>query len=296
MAIVYSEQNPHFCAFKFTLLKVFKSKQELIHQLDLLKEQGLTFGLVPTMGALHQGHLSLIEASKEKCNITIATIFLNPTQFNNPGDLIKYPQPIKEDIRLLEQAGCDILFNPSIDEMYSSGETWGYEVGEINEVLEGEFRPGHYQGVTQIVYKLFTLVRPDYAFFGQKDYQQFLVIDKMNADFDLGIKLIPCPIIRESDGLAMSSRNTRLNAEERALAIQLFQSLRFSQQNFAKMELGKLKLQILDFYKHPLLQLEYFEIVDPKTLHPLTEYQEEAIALIACTVGNTRLIDNMMLS
>ncbi|MDA9554830.1 pantoate--beta-alanine ligase, partial [Pelobium sp.] len=187
-------------------MKIIKTQLELSNYLQSLREKGLSIGLVPTMGALHQGHISLIEECKATCDTTVVSIFVNPTQFNNPDDLLKYPKPIEKDIQMLQQANCDVLFLPEVEEMYAKNEEWSYEVGDLDSILEGEFRPGHYKGVTQIVYKLFKAVKPNYAFFGQKDYQQFLVIKKMNEDFKLGIHLVPCPIIRENDGLALSSR------------------------------------------------------------------------------------------
>ncbi|MFC5282391.1 pantoate--beta-alanine ligase [Pedobacter alpinus] len=276
-------------------MKSFKTKDSLKNYLQSLKKGNVKIGLVPTMGALHQGHVSLIEVSKKHCDITIATIFVNPTQFNNVDDLLKYPKPINQDQKILEAAGCDILFNPETREMYDDPEVWDYEVGELNTVLEGYFRPGHYKGVTQIVYKLFNLVKPDLAFFGQKDYQQFLVIKKMTEDFNLGIKLYACPIIRETDGLAMSSRNIRLSPTERIAALQISKSLYFTKKNYTVMPIADLKEKALKFYtNNSLLNLEYFEIVSNDGLKPLSN-KKNAIALVACTVGNTRLIDNMML-
>lgn len=275
-------------------METITTKEKLAQHLNSLRRANVKIGLVPTMGALHQGHLSLIEASKKKCDITIATIFVNPTQFNSPEDLLKYPRPIEKDKKLLENAGCDVLFNPDVEEVYETEEKWDYKVGELNKVLEGEFRPGHYEGVTQIVYKLFTLIKPDYAFFGQKDYQQFLVISKMANDFGLAIKLEACPIIREKDGLAMSSRNIRLNTEEREKSLALYQSLRFIKENYGKLPSESLLEEAKQFYKNELLDLEYLEIVDRKKLKPLSK-PAEAIVLVACLVGSTRLIDNMML-
>lgn len=275
-------------------MRTFDTKNKLLQYLDSVKGINVKIGLVPTMGALHKGHLSLIAASKKDCDITIATIFVNPTQFNNPDDLLKYPKPIEKDQNLLEAAGCDVLFNPEVEDMYENDEHWDYEVGELNTVLEGAFRPGHYQGVTQIVYKLLSLVQPDYAYFGQKDYQQFLVISKMIKDLGLDTKLEACPIIREEDGLAMSSRNVRLNVEERVKSLQLYKSLRFIKENYGKQSNKELLKQAKGFYTDEVLELEYLEIVDRKDLKPVNT-QHEAIALVACMVGTTRLIDNMML-
>lgn len=260
-----------------------------------MRKETVKIGLVPTMGALHEGHISLLKESKKHCDVTIVTIFVNPTQFNNADDLLKYPKPINQDIKMLEEAGCDVLFNPETNEIYGDNEVWNYEVGALNTVLEGEFRPGHYKGVTQIVYKLFDLVKPDLAFFGQKDFQQFLVIKKMAEDFNLGIKLIACPIIRESDGLAMSSRNVRLNNNERNAALQLYKSLNFIKKNYNLLPIINLKEEAIKFYaNNSLLKLEYLEIVNSEDL-TLPNSKSKPIVLVACMVGHTRLIDNMML-
>lgn len=278
-------------------MKIAKTKTELYNYLSSLKESNVKIGLVPTMGALHQGHISLVNQSKSKCDFTIVSIFVNPTQFNNVDDLLKYPKPINQDIKMLEQAGCDLLFNPEVDEIYSTEEVWNYEVGKLDGLLEGKFRPGHYQGVTQIVFKLFDLIKPHFAFFGQKDYQQFLVIQKMNQDLSLGIALEACPIIRETDGLAMSSRNIRLNADERKTALIIYQSLLFLKENYQKYPLNQLLLKAEALYAHnDLLKLEYLKICNTQTLEELKEKNNEvSIALIACFVGETRLIDNMIL-
>lgn len=278
-------------------MKIAKTKTELFNYLHSKTESNVKIGLVPTMGALHDGHLSLVNRSKIECDFTVVSIFVNPTQFNNLNDLLKYPKPIEHDIKMLEEAGCDLLFNPEVDEIYSPEEVWNYEVGALDGLLEGEFRPGHFQGVTQIVFKLFDLIKPHFAFFGQKDYQQFLVIKKMNKDLNLGIELTACPIIREVDGLAMSSRNIRLNAEERKTALIIYQSLLFLKTNFEKHSLPQLLEKSREFYHHELLSLEYLRICNSKTLNQVKEKESEvSIALIACFVGQTRLIDNMILS
>ena len=279
-------------------MKIAKTKTELYNYLSLLKIGNVKLGLVPTMGALHNGHISLVNQSKSKCDFTVVSIFVNPTQFNNVNDLLKYPKPIEQDIKMLEEAGCDLLFHPDADEIYSTNEVWNYEVGELDSLLEGEFRPGHYQGVTQIVFKLFDLIKPQFAFFGQKDYQQFLVIQKMNLDLGLGIELEACPIIREADGLAMSSRNIRLNADERKTALIIYQSLIFLKNNFDKFPLNQLLAKAKELYDgEDLLKLEYLKICNIQTLKEIKEKNNEVcIALIACFVGETRLIDNMILS
>ena len=279
-------------------MKIAKTKTELYNYLSLLKTGNVKLGLVPTMGALHNGHISLVNQSKSKCDFTVVSIFVNPTQFNNLNDLLKYPKPIEQDIKMLLKAGCDLLFHPDADEIYSTNEVWNYKVGELDSLLEGEFRPGHYQGVTQIVFKLFDLIKPQFAFFGQKDYQQFLVIQKMNRDLNLSIELEACPIIREADGLAMSSRNIRLNADERKKALVIYQSLIFLKNNFDKFPLIQLLAKASELYAcEDLLKLEYLKICNIQTLKEIEEKNNEVcIALIACFVGETRLIDNMILS
>jgi pantoate--beta-alanine ligase len=278
-------------------LKIIKTQLELSGYLESFRNNQFKIGLVPTMGALHKGHLSLIEQSKLACDLTVVSIFVNPTQFNNPNDLLKYPKPIIEDTKMLEQAGCDILFLPEVSEMYHHHEEWNYEVGSLDKILEGEFRPGHYKGVTQIVFKLFDLVKPTIAFFGQKDYQQFLVIKKMNDDLNLDIELVACPIIREPDGLAMSSRNIRLNDLERKKALTLYQSLLFVKKNYHRYSLNELLEKANEYYQNDDdLKLEYFRICDHNTLlEKEAKDNKGAIALVACMVGETRLIDNMML-
>ncbi len=249
------------------------------------------------MGALHTGHISLVEQSKLKSQFTVATIFVNPTQFNNKEDLQKYPRPITTDIEKLKHAGCDALFMPSINEIYTDNENWEYQIGNLENILEGKYRPGHYSGVTQIVWKLFDITKPDIAFFGQKDYQQFLVISKMVADFCLPVSLICAPIIREKDGLAMSSRNIHLNAEERETALLLFNALKYIKANYLTKNAAQLlKNAKAAFVNKKGVDLDYLEICDEITLQKVhNDYHGKAIALIACHIGKTRLIDNMML-
>lgn len=278
-------------------MKILNTKAELGREIEALKSKGLSIGLVPTMGALHQGHLSLIAESQKNADITVASIFVNPTQFDNKEDLLTYPKPIEKDIQKLEAAGCDILFNPEVAEMYGENEFWDYEVGDLDTKLEGELRPGHYKGVTQIVYKLFDAVKPDMAFFGQKDYQQFLVINKMVKDLYLPIDLHLCAIVREPDGLAMSSRNIRLNEEERHASIILHRALNYIKEHYNELSLSDLQINAEQFFhNNPLLKLEYIKICDKETLDLLTEKKQNgAVVLVACQVGKVRLIDNMII-
>jgi pantoate--beta-alanine ligase len=278
-------------------MKTFTTKKTLTEHLEQLRKAGKTIGFVPTLGALHQGHLSLLAQSQQYCDISVCSIFVNPTQFNDPKDLEKYPRPIASDIEKLEQADCDILFNPEVNEMYAANEQWHLDIGELEHLLEGKFRPGHYQGVTQVVFKLFDIVRPDMAFFGQKDYQQVLVIQKMIDLLHLPVKLVMCPILREPDGLAMSSRNIHLSVEERRHALVLSKTLDWLKQHFNRNNIPSLKSACeIMINAEPDVQLEYFEVVDGDNLHSADEQTKNIVALVAVKVGNTRLIDNVIVS
>lgn len=278
-------------------MQIFKTKTAIYKYVLNQKKAGKSVGLIPTMGALHAGHLSLIQKSKAENNFTIATIFVNPTQFNNTNDLIKYPQPIALDIKMLENAGCDVLFLPSTTEMYSTDESWDYNIGELANMLEGAYRPGHFKGVTQIVYKLFNAIPATTAYFGQKDFQQFLVIQQLVSYFKIPVKLECCPIVREYNGLALSSRNVHLNAVEKVNALVLVQSLNFIKQNFYNLPLNVLINNAKKmFIGLNGVSLEYLEICDKCTLHPLQSTKPNiGIALVAAMFGNTRLIDSMIL-
>jgi pantoate--beta-alanine ligase len=257
---------------------------------------GKTIGFVPTMGALHAGHLSLIEQAQQNNDEVVCSIFVNPSQFNDPKDLEKYPRTIEADIKMLEQVKCDVLFNPAVNEIYDDNEQWHLNTGELEYLLEGKFRPGHYQGVTQVVYKLFNIVKPDTAYFGQKDYQQFLIISKMAEQLNMPVKLVMCPIRREADGLAMSSRNIQLTAEDRVHALILSKTLNRVKDSFDRNKLAELKQEADRMIsKEPGVELEYFEIADGDTLHQANEKTKNIIALVAARVGITRLIDNVLL-
>ncbi|WP_183568002.1 pantoate--beta-alanine ligase [Mucilaginibacter sp. SP1R1] len=276
-------------------MKIFTTKKE-IAQYFTHKENKIV-GFVPTMGALHQGHLSLIKQAQQNSAEVACSIFVNPTQFNDPKDLEKYPRPIAADIAMLEQVNCDILFNPTVNEIYDDNEKWHLNIGDLEHLLEGEFRPGHYQGVTQVVYKLFSIVKPDVAFFGQKDYQQFMVISKMVELLNMPVKLVMCPIQRESDGLAMSSRNIHLTPADRSNALILSKTLNWVKYNFNADDIPALKQQAeLMISNQPGIELEYLEIVDGKTLHPATANTKSIVALVAARAGKTRLIDNMLIA
>lgn len=253
--------------------------------------------LVPTMGALHKGHVSLIKIAQQYADIVVCSIFVNPTQFTDPKDLEKYPRPLEHDIEMLHEAGCDFVFMPSVKEMYPAPEQWHIDLGNAEFLLEGEFRKGHYQGVTQIVKKLFDAVDPDLAFFGQKDFQQILMIRQMVAHFGLTLEIVSCPIIREDDGLAMSSRNIHLSAEDRKNALVLSKALQYVKDHFEESGIEDLLKKATDMISSTAgVELDYFTIANTETLLP--ECNKDAkplVALVAAKVGETRLIDNMML-
>lgn len=277
-------------------MKVFTTKKDLARHLQQSRSAGKTTGFVATMGALHQGHLSLIEQARQKSDEVICSIFVNPTQFNDPKDLEKYPRTIDADMALLEQAGCDVLFNPTVNEIYDGNEQWHLNIGEPEFLLEGKFRPGHYQGVTHVVYILFDIVKPDFAFFGQKDYQQFMIISQMVEQLHIPIKLVMCPIMREPDGLAMSSRNIHLTTDDRWHALILSKTLNWVKQNFSREKIAQLKKEAGEMISaEESVELDYFEIADGDTLHPADEHSKKIVALVAAKVGKTRLIDNVLL-
>lgn len=275
-------------------LKTFTTRRDIR---EYLTSQGAaTIGFVPTMGALHNGHLSLIARARQGNDITVCSIFVNPTQFNDPNDLKNYPRPIAEDMAKLEQAGCDVLFNPPVTEIYDDNEQWHLNIGPLEHLLEGDFRPGHYQGVTQVVYKLLDIVKPDNLYMGQKDYQQFLVVSRMVSLMGIPVKMVMCPIERETDGLAMSSRNIHLTPAERQHALVIFKTLNWVKANFNIDNLPTLQKDAMaKLAAEEGVQPEYFSIVDGKTLLPADANSETVVALTAARVGNTRLIDNVLI-
>jgi len=260
---------------------------------------GGRLGLVPTMGALHEGHLSLVRAAKAQCDSVAVSIFVNPTQFGPTEDLAKYPRQFERDCRLLEKEGVDVLFAPAAEEVYPGGAvTWVWVEG-LSEKLDGRSRPGHFRGVTTIVSKLFHIVEPALAFFGQKDAAQLAVIRRMVRDLNFPVEIVACPIVREADGLAMSSRNAYLNREERVRALVLQRALLRLQQEFLGGE--RVALTLISsareaFAREPLVALDYFEIVDPDTLDPVERISRKTLVAVAAYVGSTRLIDNLVLN
>ena len=276
------------------MMKIFKTQRTLKDYLSSIQGE-FEVGFVPTMGSLHQGHLSLIQNAKKRCDIVVCSIFVNPTQFNKVSDFTNYPKDSLEDIELLQTAGCDILFLPNdVNEVYQNEEKVSLELGNIVNVLEGEHRPGHFDGVIRVVKLLFDIVQPDKAFFGLKDFQQFLVIQKMAKVLNMEIEVLGCDIIREDNGLAMSSRNKRLSNIELKNALVLQKVLHHCKNNFGKIGLQDLQAEcfgILQKESEP----EYFEICDAESLLPITEesHSENIRAFTATSIGEIRLIDNM---
>jgi len=259
----------------------------------------LALGLVPTMGALHAGHLSLVRAARARCKAVAASIFVNPTQFGPAEDLAKYPRSFEADCAALEKEGVDILFAPTVEEMYPKGESTWVTVERLSERLDGRSRPGHFRGVTTVVSKLFHIIEPEAAFFGQKDAAQLAVIRHMARDLNFPVEIVACPIVREPDGLAMSSRNVYLSAEERIRALVLHRSLQAAEREFAAGERGAplLRKAAHDVIAaEPQVRLDYLEVVDPETLEPVDRIDHPALLAVAAYVGHTRLIDNLVLT
>ncbi|MBN1972092.1 MAG: pantoate--beta-alanine ligase [Sedimentisphaerales bacterium] len=259
------------------------------------RKQGKTIGLVPTMGALHRGHISLIEAAKKKCDYVVVSIFVNPTQFGPSEDFGKYPRPLEEDLKMCKKAGADLVFNPSVEEMYPEKNITWVNVEKITENLCGRSRPRHFRGVTTVCTKLFNIVAPDMAFFGQKDAQQAIVIKRMVADLNMPLKIIVCPTVREQSGLALSSRNKYLSEQEREDAAYIYKSLQKCKE---MIDSGGRNTETLINEMRNILQqkksikIEYISIVDEKTLENIDYIQDKALAAVAVRIGSTRLIDN----
>ncbi len=251
------------------------------------------------MGALHAGHLSLVEYARPLVDVVVASIFVNPTQFNDPDDLAKYPRPVERDIQMLQHAKCDLLFMPEVEEMYPTGEpSWHLDLGELDKILDAKHRPGHFQGVTQIVHKLFEAVMPDIACFGQKDFQQCMVIQRMVKSLNMPVRLAICPTVREHDGLAMSSRNTRLSDRGRKQALALVEALRAAKADSKHLPLADIVQAATErLSASEGVRLEYFEVRDASTLEEIEEVKtgQNAVALVAAWIDGVRLIDNMLM-
>lgn len=279
-------------------MEIFNEIEPLRAFLRKKRSNQISIGLVPTMGALHEGHLALIRASKAENDLTISSIYVNPTQFNNPSDLDNYPRTLEADIALLERVGCDILFAPVNAEMYSGSHHVNFDFGDLDKVMEGKFRPGHFSGVALVVSKFFNIVQPDRAYFGQKDYQQFQIISRLTEELKFPITLRSVPIARAASGLALSSRNQRLAYEDKEKASLLYKTLSYAHSELKKgVEFSIIREEVESrFNKADGMKLEYFELADRLTLQPLKNNNlSHAIILIACYVNGVRLIDNMLL-
>lgn len=277
-------------------MNIFDQVAPLQAYVSQQRTQGKSIGFVPTMGALHAGHISLVRTALEQCDVCVVSVFVNPTQFNDPKDLATYPRTFDADARLLEQFGASAVFHPSVETIYPEQDNREFAVGRVAEVMEGAYRPGHFRGVMQVVSRLFDIVRPDKAFFGEKDFQQIAVIRAMVRLIDSPVEIVACPIIREEDGLALSSRNVRLSIEEREEAPHIYRILRESQayasEHSPQEVIEWVTKQINDY---PRLRVEYFEIVDSLSLESINNWQDSSNPHGCITVfcGAVRLIDNI---
>jgi pantoate--beta-alanine ligase len=279
-------------------MHVIHSPYEIYSQLEFERREGRRLGLVPTMGALHAGHLSLVERAKEACDLAIATIFVNPTQFGPKEDFSKYPRTLEADLEKLSQVGCDYVFVPASDDIYRPGHSTYVEPPSVSQRWEGEIRPGHFRGVTTIVLKLFMMAPAHIAYFGRKDYQQVAVIRSMVEDLNLPIRVETCDTVREADGLAMSSRNRYLSPDERSRALGLWRALEKARE---LVESGESRTETIDLAMKSILEaapvdsIDYARVVHGETMEPIAQVESPAVAIIAARLGSTRLIDNTIL-
>jgi pantoate--beta-alanine ligase len=279
-------------------MKICETIDEMRRECRSARDRGLRLGFVPTMGALHEGHLSLVRAARESCQFVTASIFVNPTQFGPSEDLARYPRSFAQDCAMLEKAKVDIVFAPSVGEMYPAGAVSWVTVEGLSDKLDGRSRPGHFRGVATVVAKLFHIVEPDAAFFGQKDAAQLAIIRKMVRDLNFAVQVVACPIVREADGLAMSSRNVYLNPEERKQALVLHRALLRVEEVWESGEHNAGKLLEVgrgEVAKETGVRLDYFEIVDADSLEPVKSAGSGVLVALAAWVGSTRLIDNLIL-
>jgi pantoate--beta-alanine ligase len=261
-------------------------------------QRGARVGLVPTMGALHAGHLSLIQAARNEADFVVTSIFVNPTQFGPQEDFTKYPRHLETDLTLCAEAGVDVVFHPSVATMYPEGFVTHVDVTGLADMLEGKFRPGHFRGVATIVLKLLNIVPADFAYFGQKDYQQQAIVRRMCADLNLPVEIRICPTVREADGLALSSRNVYLNPDERRSALALSKSLHLAREllEAGRRDLAGIRAEMFELLTNtPRVRAEYATLVHPETLEEVTEVLPKLVAVVAARIGNTRLIDNLIL-
>ncbi|OQX73080.1 MAG: pantoate--beta-alanine ligase [Bacteroidetes bacterium 4484_249] len=279
-------------------MEIYETINQTKNYLKGFRDKGKSIGFVPTMGALHEGHLTLIRAATKENDIVVCSIFVNPTQFNNKNDLENYPRDFESDINKLQKEKCDLVFHPSVEEMYPEPATEVFDFGGLDKVMEGEFRPGHFNGVATVVKRLFEIVEPERAYFGLKDYQQLVIIHKITKDYNLPVEIVPCSTVREDDGLAMSSRNRLLSVPERHQAADIYETLKMVKVQSGYTPISELKEHVEKFFrKNKFFKFEYFEIVDMYSLKPLRNWAESknAVACIAVYIGNVRLIDNIIL-
>jgi len=277
-------------------MQVVKHITDLQTLLNIKKKEGLKIGFVPTMGALHEGHLSLVEKAGKETDFVVVSIFVNPTQFNDKGDLERYPRDLNKDVALLAPTPCQLVFAPEADEIYPEPDTRQFHFGTLEQVMEGKFRPGHFNGVAQVVSRLFDIVKPDKAFFGQKDFQQLAIINEMVRKLNIPVEIVACPIIRESDGLAMSSRNMLLSTEQRKNAVHISATLFEATNKTGDLTVEQLCQWVINrINENEFLNTEYFEIVNEATLLPVKSWDEDCnkVGCIAVHCGKIRLIDNV---
>lgn len=277
-------------------MKLIQTIQELRTELDALRKEGKTIGLVPTMGALHAGHASLVKRAVAENDVVVVSDFVNPTQFNDKNDLLKYPRTLDADCKLLEECGASFVFAPSVEEIYPEPDTRQFSYAPLDTVMEGKFRPGHFNGVCQIVSKLFLIVEPTRAYFGEKDFQQLAIIREMVRKYPFNLEIVGCPIVRETDGLALSSRNARLSDEQRIQALQISKTLFASVEYAQTHTLAETKAFVESAISTAEgLRLEYFEIVDGNSLQTVCDWKDSSYIVGCITVfcGEVRLIDNI---
>ena len=277
---------------------VFEKAAELHQFLASKRAKGKSVGFVPTMGALHNGHISLINKAKAENNLAVASVFVNPTQFNNADDLKKYPRTIDADKALLEKFGCDALFFPSVDEIYPEKDSTVFDLGGLDTLMEGKFRPGHFNGVAMVVKRLLEIVQPDNAYFGEKDFQQLAIIRYMVKAKKLPVTIVDCPTLRETSGLAMSSRNMRLTEDEKVEAAAIFRALLEAKEHAKTSTPHKVKeLFESTIHQNPVFRFEYFEIVDSETLLAVEQWNphRKAVGCVAIWIRDVRLIDNLLI-
>lgn len=279
-------------------METYRTIDEVKSRIKAIKSEGLSIGFVPTMGALHAGHLSLVNKAISENHITVVSIFVNPIQFNNKADLENYPRTPESDLQKLDQVGCDIVFMPDVDEMYPEPVTDRYDFGHLDKVLEGKYRPGHFNGVAVVVRKLFEIITPDRAYFGMKDYQQLKIIQTLTQSLQLPVSIIPCPTVREPDGLALSSRNIRLTPRQRQIAPAIYQVLNDLKEKALSMSVKEAEQWATNqLNRYEEMSVEYISVVNADTLLPVNDWHdaERVIVCAAVYLGDVRLIDNLMI-